>query len=235
MTNTYSILLVEDQEELWRTVEDSLSPLGYKMLFASNKDHALLQLKNHKINLILLDLKLGADSGIDILNFVRRQDQLIPVIILSSLSDLATRQKCFEIGADDYLVKPYMPEELVMRTQRALKRTQEMQPQESSIKESISLGRLTLFLEDRTVEIDGQRQCLRTKLYQMLLLFMQNPNNTIKKEMFHSLLWQNELYDENSLNVHIHQLRKIIGNSKDQSPRIVTVPKLGYRLEHKES
>ncbi|MDA3852106.1 MAG: response regulator transcription factor [Spirochaetaceae bacterium] len=230
MTNN-RILLVEDQQDLWKMVKESFQHLNYQIIAAADKEQALFYLKNQSFDLVLLDIMLDGDNGLEILQFVRRQDQLIPIIMLSSLSDMATRKKSFSMGADDYLIKPYAQDEMVMRTKRAIERRDKNQPQ-NKFKSMIYMGSIKLDLDEQILFIKDTAIELRSKLYHILLLFMQNPNSIIKKHIFHNLIWQNELYDENSLTVHIHQLRKTL--SSIENPRIVTVPKLGYKLEYKE-
>lgn len=213
-------------------IEKIFQSSRFRVKACKGKDDALFYLKNDSIDLVLLDLILDDDDGKDILSFIRRQDSLTPVIILSSLFDMETRKKCFSLGADDYLVKPYVPEELLMRAERALERKNNSHRKEQ-LKDQIRIGPLLLNMDEQSLTLGEEFIPLRNKLYELLLLFMQNPNSTIRKETFHSILWKNELYDENSLNVHIHQLRKVL--AAVDNPKIRTIPKVGYRMDFSTS
>jgi len=228
------ILLIEDQVFYWDKIKDALSDSSKEIRTCSTLEEAFQILQNNQIDLLLLDLKLNGKNGMDLLKYVRRQNPLLPVIILSSLSDMETRKLCFEMGADDYIIKPILPGELKIRVNRALERSKHFPDANKQMSKELVVGQLKLDLAEKVLYVNGKKRVLRNKLYDLLLLFMQNPNKVIKKEIFYRSVWKGEVFDENSLNVHIHQLRKLIGNEGSMNPRIVTSPKVGYRLHLNE-
>lgn len=225
------ILLVEDNIELWDGVKKLLLDTPYSLICCSTVSDATQYLCNDQIDLVLLDLILNDENGKSVIKYIRRQNPLLPIIILSSLSDLETRKEVFTLGADDYLIKPYSSDELLMRIERSLERSR-LNPTNETLKNCIKVGDLTLDLQDEKLIYNDESIVLRKKLYNILLLFMQNPNCVIRKETLHSIIWKDELLDENSISVHIHQLRKKISMIEDIE--IVTVPKVGYRFYYKE-
>ncbi|GAB6088946.1 response regulator transcription factor [Spirochaeta dissipatitropha] len=206
---------------------------GYIVTAASSAESAYSRLKNERFDLVLLDLILGDSHGLDILRLIRRQDEFIPVIIVSSCMDTSIKVNGFEIGCDDYLTKPFYSEELLSRVKRQLKRQSAFSntKRETFIDDSISIGNLTLNLRSNELLKDGKPIEIRRKLFELLLYFIQNKNQTLTKESILNHCWDDhEDGSNNTLYVHIRQLRSLIEDDAANPELIKTVRGIGFRF-----
>lgn len=228
-----SILLVEDNSQLRKFMTGTLESAGYIVTAANSAESAYSRLKNERFDLVLLDLILGDSHGLDILRLIRRQDEFIPVIIVSSCMDTSIKVNGFEIGCDDYLTKPFYSEELLSRVKRQLKRQSAFSDtrRETFIDDSISISGLTLNLRSNELLKNGKPVEIRRKLFELLLYFIQNKNQTLTKESILHHCWDaHEEASSNTLYVHIRQLRSLIEDD-DANPQLIkTVRGIGFRF-----
>jgi len=224
------ILIVEDSPESMERIEASLSSEDYQLHKVVSIDKAKRSINEFSIDLILLDLRLQDGSGLDFLELIRQQNDLLPVIIISSISNLQTLSRAFNIGSDDYIIKPFQEKDLLARVKRALKRHLNQETGKIELIETIQQGDMVLNLQSKTLQQKHSVIKLRQKHFEMLLLFFQNPETTISKDLLLSSLWPQESAELNTLTVHIHQVRKILGTKKDGTEFIETVHGMGYRF-----
>jgi len=182
------------------------------------------------VDLILLDLRLPDIDGIEILKTIRRNNDAVPVIIVSAVEDLKKKVMSFELGCDDYVVKPFYIEELVSRIRRILKRAalQERVPliSENSLFEQ---GHFLFDLRMYSAVQSGTEIGLRRKLFDLLLFFAKHPSMIITKEVIHERVWgANVPLNENTLYVHIRQLRTIIEVDPSEPCYLKTIRKSGF-------
>jgi DNA-binding response OmpR family regulator len=228
--NDYTILFIEDDERFRKFTSSALEKEGFKVIQASTGKAALLELKSSLMDLVLLDLRLPDMDGMEILQTVRRQNDSLPIIVVSVLEDINKKVLSFEMGCDDYVVKPFYIEELVSRIQRVLKRAnmQERTPLLSS-SATFEQGHFVFDLKLCKAEKTGQCLELRRKLFELLLFFAKHPGIVLTKEVLHERVWgADAVLNENTLYVHIRQLRILIEADPSEPRYITTVRKSGF-------
>jgi len=226
----YTILFIEDDERFRKFTSLALEKEGYGVVQAQDGKAALAALKTTFVDLILLDLRLPDIDGLEILKTIRRNNDSVPVIVVSAVEDLKKKVISFELGCDDYVVKPFYIEELVSRIRRILKRAalQERIPlvSESNIFEQ---GHFLFDLRMYSAEQSGKGIELRRKLFELLLFFAKHPSMVIAKEVIHERVWgANVPMNENSLYVHIRQLRTVIEDDPSDPCYLKTIRKSGF-------
>lgn len=225
----HSILVVEDNDRLRRFIISNLTKAGYTVFEAESGKAAYTVLKEQYLDLILLDLRLGDLDGIEILKTIRRQDEDLPVIIVSSIVDQGVKLDGFEIGCDDYITKPFYIEELLGRVRRLLKRTRSHSGSNAGITERILSGPFTLDVKTLGVTKDGSPIPMRRKLFDLFLFFVRHPDTILSNEALFDRAWDSrEGMNENSLYVHIRQLRTLIEEDPSEPRFIKTVRNAGY-------
>lgn len=233
-TNTHSaeILVIEDNEPVRRFIATQLEQSGYTVREARTGDEAFAVLRNRYLDLVLLDLKLGDVHGMEILRTIRRQNEDLPVMIVSSTQDLDVKVDGFEIGCDDYITKPFHVTELLGRIKRLLRRTTRARSgdaEDGTIVDELTVGPFFLDLRSFTVSKLGRSLPMRKKLFDLFLHFARNPDVVIAKESLHENVWDVEDdISDNSLYVHIHQLRALIEDDPSHPVHLKTVRGLGF-------
>lgn len=231
------VLVIEDNEPVRRFVTSVLGESGFGVDEAGNGREAYQRLRSGFYDLVLLDLKLGDLDGMDILRTIRRQDEHLPVIILSSIEDLNTKIGGFDVGCDDYITQPFQPAELVGRIRRLLRRSWNTADPEANvarqpIAERIEAGPFTLDLPQFCVYKHGRPIQMRKKVFGLLLHMARNPNVVLTKESLIRRVWDfREDVNDNTLYVHIHQLRQLIEDDPTRPRFVRTVRGVGFRFE----
>ena len=183
-------------------------------------DHAILALEQHQYDCLLLDRGLPKSSGDEILKALRAKQSDAPVIFITARDSITDRVDGLDLGANDYLVKPFSLEELSARVRSQLRQKQTV------ISHQIEYANLVLDTQAKTVLMDGQVVNLTAKEFQILYKLMQKPEHVLKREQLEESLyaWGDEI-ESNAIEVFIYQLRKKIG-----SKRIKTLRGLGYKM-----
>lgn len=226
--NYHSVLIVEDDPVQLKQLEGLLEDSGFFPYTALDPAAAVRVLEREKIDLVLLDLKLGEENGMDILKMVKRQHPGFPVLILSSVSYIGEKITAFETGVDDYVTKPYHPAELVLRIKRLLKKDKKMK---QPVERIVRIQHVDFDVVNGIIIKDNQRFFLRKKVLDLLLLLYKNAGQVVTKEQIIKKVWHNELFDENALSVSIHELRKYVETDPKRPEAVKTVKGIGYRLE----
>ena len=226
--NYHSVLIVEDDPVQLKQLEGLLEDSGFFPYTALDPDEAVRVLEREKIELVLLDLKLGEENGMDILRMVKRQHPGFPVLILSSVSYIGEKITAFETGVDDYVTKPYHPAELVLRIKRLLKKNKK---KKQPVERIVRMQNVEFDVVNGIIIKDNRQFFLRKKVLELLLLFYKNAGQVVTKEQIIKKVWQDELLDENALSVSIHELRKFVETDPKRPKIIKTVKGIGYRLE----
>jgi two-component system, OmpR family, phosphate regulon response regulator PhoB len=219
------ILVVDDEIDLVNLVAFNLRKAGFEVITAFDGTMALQQVWDHLPDLIILDLMLPDHSGFDICRDIKQRPETrhIPVILLTARSAEQDRITGFEIGAEDYVVKPFSPKELVLRAKALLARTQ---PQEAA---GLSLGPITLHADLRQVLINGQAIILTSLEFELLAYLMRHPEKVTTREQLLKKVWkqQSEEVMDRTVDAHIKRLRGKLGSARDH---LHTVRGMGYRL-----
>ncbi len=214
------ILLAEDDVSQAESIKSWLEMDGYSVDWVERGDHAILALEQHQYDCLLLDRGLPKSSGDEILKALRAKQSDAPVIFITARDSITDRVDGLDLGANDYLVKPFSLEELSARVRSQLRQKQTV------ISHQIEYANLVLDTQAKTVLMDGQAINLTAKEFQILYKLMQKPEHVLKREQLEESLyaWGDEI-ESNAIEVFIYQLRKKIG-----SKRIKTLRGLGYKM-----
>ena len=228
----YSILIVEDDNDICRMIEEALTQPDYVIYTAMDGKEALDTFsKQNEIDLIILDLMLPVMDGLSVLKRIR-ENSTVPVIILSAKNGEYEKVLGLEFGADDYITKPFSIIELQARVKAFLRRMNEYHKdtlkQES---DKIIVGELEIELENFLIKKQGEIINLTAKEFNMLKLFATHPGKVYTKVQLYKEIWdENFLNDENVVNVQIRRLREKIEKNPSEPEYIKTIWGIGYKL-----
>lgn len=217
-----SVLLIEDDLDLAQTVMDYLQLESIQCDHASNGAAGLTLLHQQDYDVLLLDLNLPRIDGLTVCERLRADGKDIPVLMLTARDQLADKQAGFAAGTDDYLVKPFALEELVLRLQ-ALSRRRSGQMQK------LQFADLLMDLNSREVSRDSQIIKLSPIGWQLLEVLLRHAPDVVSRQKLQMAVWGDEIPDSNSLKVHMHHLRKAIDGPFD-SNLLQTVAGHGFAL-----
>jgi two-component system response regulator MtrA len=220
---TPRILLVEDDQTLGAQVRASLTSAGYVVTWVTRGDEAMAEALEG-LSLIVLDLMLPGGHGLDVLKHVRGSQHQVPVLILSARTETTDKVRALELGADDYLTKPFWPEELIARVKARLRR-----PTLSGQNAVVELGRLLINVEGRTVAVDAVPVELTRVEFDLLHALAKRPGTAVSRGWLVDHVLDPERDGvERTLDVHVSRLRKKLG---DAGSMVATVWGVGYRLQ----
>ena len=224
------ILLVEDDPEINRLLTDFLTENGYQVTSLFNGLHVQDCLAREKIDLVLLDIMLPYRNGDRVLADIRRQYTL-PIIIISARETTQNKIDLLRLGADDYITKPFDMEEVLARIESSLRRIQF----QSAVPKRLQYKNLIFDGEKNTVFLIGQELLLTAKELAILELLMRYPDKIFSKANLFQSIWDTEyLNEDNTLNVHISNLRNKMKALCPDEEYIDTVWGIGYRLHKAE-
>jgi len=222
------ILIIEDDKSISELQKDYLEMSGYEVVCAFDGGKGLNYIKNDSFDLIILDLMLPEMDGFDILKQVADSKQ-IPILIVSAKSDESYKIKGLNLGADDYITKPFGMGELVARVNSHLKTYEKFK--HSIKKKLITVGSLSIDKEDRRVYIDDNEVFLTQKEFDLLLFLVETPNRVFSKEELFERVWgYDSLSDATTITVHIARIREKIETNPERRTYIETVWGAGYRF-----
>ncbi|MFD1956131.1 response regulator transcription factor [Paenibacillus thailandensis] len=220
-------MVVDDDEKIISLLRRSLAFEGYEVTTAANGLEGLKTLMTHDPDLLVLDVMMPQVDGWEVCRRVRESGSTVPILMLTAKDDVVDRVKGLDLGADDYLVKPFALEELLARV-RALLRRKAEKPEESTSR--IVFEDLILDQDSREAIRDGRRIDLTAKEYDLLLLFMQNPRRVLTRDSIMEKIWGYDFSGEsNVLEVYIAMLRQKLEDGGG-SRLIQTVRGTGYVL-----
>jgi DNA-binding response OmpR family regulator len=225
--NGHRILLVDDEPRVREVVASYLQRDGFQVVTAADGESARRQLVEFEPDLVLLDLMLPAVSGYSVLQEIRRMGGL-PVIVLTARADEADRVAGLELGADDYVTKPFSPRELSARVRSVLRRTT---PKAGAT--SLEFEGLEVDTRSRTVAVGGEMVELTAREFDLLAFLAAHPREVFSRGQILERVWESstDWQDPATVTVHIRRIRQKI-ESDPQSPRwITTVWGIGYRFE----
>ncbi|WP_319422280.1 response regulator transcription factor [Pleurocapsa sp. FMAR1] len=237
LTQTNRILLVEDEDLIREMVVIALEEEGFEVHTASNGRAALNMLQNPNLSqaklapdLIILDLMLPEVNGLDICRLLRYEEDITPILVISAKSSETDRVLGLEVGADDYLTKPFSMRELVARC-RALLRRQRYTSSSSSSSSVQKYRDINLFAEECRVVVRGSEVNLSPKEFRLLELFMSYPRRVWSREQLIDQVWGPDfLGDTKTVDVHIRWLREKLEEEPSQPEYLITVRGFGYRF-----
>lgn len=215
-----TVLLVEDEPSVGELVKGYLSRDGYRVVWVRSGTEALAELDRHPVRLVLLDIGLPDMDGFDVCRAVRARSQ-VPILMLTARDEEPDRIVGLEVGADDYVTKPFSPRELVARMKAVLRRAE---PQDTT--ETVALADVVADRQTREAYVDGERIELTTKEFDLLAYFLANPGVVLTREVLLDRVW-GVTYPggTRTVDVHVAQLRRKLAR-----PQLVrTVRGAGYK------
>ena len=227
MTN-YRILVVDDEEDLCEILKFNLETEGYEVDTANSAEEALK--KDLSVyNLLMLDVMMGEISGLKMANIIRKDDNKakIPIIFLTAKDTENDRLTGFNLGADDYISKPFSIREVIARVKAVLRRTA---TDNNTNQETLSFDQLLVNIPQKKVTIKGEEITLTKKEFEILKLLLGNQGHVFSREEILSRVWSDEVYVlDRTIDVNITRLRKKIG---EYGKNIVTRLGYGYCFEN---
>ncbi|HEX4553041.1 MAG TPA: response regulator transcription factor [Xanthobacteraceae bacterium] len=222
------VLVVDDEPPIRKLLRMGLGTQGYEIIEAPNGKTAL-ELAAGKPDLIILDLGLPDFQGLELLRLLRSQDERVPIVVLSSRGDEAAKVQALDLGADDYVTKPFGMDELLARMRAALRH----QLQVGGERPIFRLGELTVDLVRRIVKIGDRDIKLSPKEYDLLRVLVQHAGKVLTHKFLMKELWS-ELTDSQYLRVYVRQLRQKIEADPERPHYVLTETGIGYRLRAPE-
>ena len=228
MTINPTILVVDDEETIREVVRRYLEREGYLVKEAADGYEALRIIQDDSPSLIVLDLMLPGIDGLSLTQHLR-QDRQIPIIMLTAKSEDNDRIRGLDLGADDYITKPFNPQEVVSRVRAVLRRSD--RETISSAKKAIQTGILNIDPVARNVRVKSQNITLTAKEFDLLWHFALHPEQVFSRTQLLAQVWGDELYtDPSTVTVHIRRLREKIEIDPSQPQQILTVWGVGYKF-----
>ncbi|HBF2788593.1 TPA: response regulator transcription factor [Clostridioides difficile] len=220
------ILVVEDERRMQSIIVEYMQKGGYTCITADDGVEALTILKSNNIDLMILDIMMPYLDGFSVCR-VSREMTNIPIIILTAKGEEEDKLKGYEYGADDYITKPFSPKVLLAKVNALLRRYTTDIP-----KNSLSLGKIFIMVASRQVYVEDKLIDLTYKEFELLRLFMENPNQVFSREKLLNCIWGYDFEgNTRTVDTHIKTLRKKLGS---EGHHIVTLIRSGYKFEVKE-
>ncbi len=224
----YKILAVDDEQRMVRFIQLNLEQDGFEVVTAYNGKEALEQVRTQLPDLILLDVMMPDINGFDVLKKIREVNK-VPVIMLTAKGEEDDRIQGLELGADDYITKPFSPRELVSRIRAVLRRTKSFN--EDQVDQIIVDDRLTIDFSRREVWVEGEKVDLRPTEYRLLYHLVQNAGWVNTHEQLLSKVWGFEYQDEpHYVRLYVNYLRKKLEEDPSNPKYILTERGVGYRF-----
>ena len=224
------LLLVEDDETIVENFCVLLQQEGFLIESVSGQKHAIELLEEKNYDLVLLDISLADGNGFAICSYIK-QNTDIPVIFLTASGDEYSVVTGLDMGADDYITKPFQPLEAVARVKSNLRRFYSLGAGENQPKEILQVRDLTLHVDSCILKKGEETIDLTSVEFRIMRLFMENPNKVFSKQQLYEQGWEDAFYtDDNNVMVCISKLRGKL--SEDPNAYIRTIRGLGYRLEN---
>ncbi|MFB7301528.1 response regulator [Heyndrickxia sporothermodurans] len=228
------ILVVDDEDRIRRLLKMYLERENYYIEEAGDGESALQMALEHDYDCILLDLMMPGKSGIEVCKELREK-KATPVIMLTAKGEEANRVEGFEVGTDDYIVKPFSPREVVLRVKALLRRssTTSFLNTDTKTKDMIVYNHLTIDNDAHRVSADGNEVNLTPKEYELLYFLAKSPDKVFDREHLLKEVWHYEFFgDLRTVDTHVKRLREKLNRVSEQAAKmIVTVWGVGYKFE----
>ncbi|EGJ49219.1 response regulator [Desulfocurvibacter africanus] len=222
-----TILIVEDDEDILQLIKFNVESAGYDAITASDGLEALNKARRHMPDLILLDLMLPGMDGFEVCKELKRGSETgrIPILMLTARGEEVDRIVGLELGADDYVVKPFSPREIILRVRAVLRRNKG----EEDVRQSWRRERLSVDMEAHRAEIDDQELLLTATEFKLLSELIRNPGRVLTREQLLNTVWGYEFEGyARTVDTHVRRLRQKLG---DYAKFVETVRGVGYRFK----
>lgn len=228
-----TILVVDDEEHILELIKFNLERESYNVLLCDNGEESIYILENNTIDLVILDLMLPGIDGIEVCKRIRRLDKFenLPIIMLTAKGEESDKILGLELGADDYITKPFSVKELTARIKAVLRRSKNKEIKKENIKQSIVIKNLVVDTEKHLVTIDGKSIDLTYKEFKLLEILSKNRGKVLSRNYLLDEVWGYNYFGETrTVDVHIRHLRKKIGDDKSNE-YIETIRGVGYKMK----
>jgi len=222
-----NVLVVEDEDAIREMLLMALEQADFQVTAAGSAEQAQQILEDHRVDLLILDWMLPGISGVELARRLKKQPGLkdLPIILLTARGEEEDKIRGLEIGADDYMTKPFSPKELIARIKAVMRRSGKL-PESGQL----SLGDLILDLEQHRLTIAGKTLDVSPTEFRLMQFFMTNPDKVYSRTHLLDQVWGRSVYiEERTVDVHIRRLRKILAEY-DREELIQTVRGFGYRF-----
>ena len=227
----YNILVCDDEKDIVSALKIYLEPEGYRVLEAYNGQEALDILDREQVQLILLDIMMPKLDGISAVVKLREYSN-VPVILLTAKSEDTDKVLGLNVGADDYITKPFNPPEVLARVRSQLRRYTRLGGSGGTGGSALTIGNISLDDSSKDVTVDGEQVSLTPTEYEILKLLMNNPGRVFSPREIYRLVWKDEPYGaETTVAVHIRHLREKVEINPAEPRYIKAVWGQGYKME----
>lgn len=220
------ILIIEDDRHIGEGLQLLLESEGFRTELAMNREEGLEKLKKKLYQLLILDVNLPDGSGFTLFQEIRKKE--IPVIFLTALDEEENIVRGFQLGADEYITKPFRPRELISRVKNVIR----LRGIEQNGKQELTIGNVSIRLEEKIVYKNGNPLELTALEYKILLLFFENRGRILTRNQILSHIWDESgnFVNDNTLTVYIKRLREKIEDNPNEPDIIKTVRGMGYKI-----
>jgi two-component system KDP operon response regulator KdpE len=227
------ILAIDDEPAILRAITIALGAHGHEVRVAASARAAIATASDTPLDLLLVDLGLPDASGLDVIRHVRTLNPTIPILVLSAMDQLDAKIQAFDLGADDYVTKPFAMPELIARIRVALRHAHEAHARPSRPEDAIiEAGPVRIDLASRHVTVHGKPVALTPTQYELLRMFARHPDRVLTHSTITTAAWgPSEQVDAQTLRVAISQLRKRIETDPTDPKLIRTELGIGYRYQ----
>lgn len=225
-----NILIAEDDQDLSNLIRDYLKASGFYPIIANDGITAYELFQEKKIHMALLDLMLPKLDGFELCRRIR-QESNIPIFVVSAKKSESDKILALGLGADDYIVKPFSPRELIARIKSSFRRVDELSSHEGLEEEILTIGDLEINTLGRTVNLKGVPLNFSVKEYDILLFLIKHQNQALSREKIFNSVWGYDNYgDINTVTVHVRKLREKIEEDPSNPKYIETIWGIGYKF-----
>ena len=228
-----TVLIVEDEENILEAIRYNLEHEGYRVLAAQDGEEGLNLTRQDSPDLVLLDIMLPRLDGFELCRILRRESD-VPILMLTAKGEEIDRVVGLELGADDYVTKPFSMRELVVRVRNLLRRSGSATVREaqSAPHSVLSANGLEVDVDGHTARLDGQTLQMKPREFSLLALLIQNTGRVFTREQILERLWGYDyIGDARTVDVHVRWLREKIEAEPSKPRRIVTIRGVGYRFD----
>ena len=227
----YNVLICDDQPDIVNALKIYLKPEGYRLFTACNGQEAVEAVRQQDIHLILLDIMMPVMDGITAISKIREFSN-VPIILLTAKSETEDLVLGLNVGADDYITKPFVPVEVLARVRSQLRRYARLGSRPAEDTHILTIGGIQLDDRTKTVTVEGEQVALTPTEYAILRLLMSNPGKVFSTKLLYESVWQEAaLGSEGAVAVHIRHLREKIEINPSEPRYLKVVWGQGYKME----
>jgi DNA-binding response OmpR family regulator len=230
MTDRPLALVVDDDETVRDVVHRYLDRAGYRVVLAGDGEQALRAVADKAPDVVVLDLMLPRLGGLEVCRRLRRDAVRVPIVMLTALGEEEDRVLGLELGADDYVTKPFSPRELVLRVASVLRRSREL-PARDTDHEPVRDGDLTVDVPGRRAYRAGRPLSLTVREFDLLAFLVRRPGQVFSRAELLERVWGWDFGDQSTVTVHVRRLREKVEPDPTAPSRIATVWGVGYRYD----